>query len=392
MSYQQQWPNRKLRVLHVANGEYFAGAEQVIMSIGRNLDRDRFSFQLACLMDGPLAEHARDEGFRVTTLPMRNRADLSVVAKLISLIKRYRIQIVHTHTVRSNMVGRVAARLAGVPVVTTVHSPISRDTQHKLKNSANAAVERLSDRWVERYITVSKSLGEELVRNGVSASRVTVVQNGIDVERCQPRVASAETRRQLGIPGEAPVAGMVALFRPRKGAEVLLRASAEVLASLPDLRLVFVGTGESDGQGDYLQRLKDLASELGLADRVVFTGFRDDVCDVLNSLDVLAIPSLFGEGLPIVLLEAMAMAKPVIATPVEGVAEAVIDGETGILVPPGDESALAGALASTLGQKTKAKEMGQAGRALVEREFSVATMTRRIEGVYDEVIGNWSVR
>lgn len=378
--------NTAFPVLHVANGEYFAGAEQVVMTIGQNVDPQRFPFALACLFDGPLAGRAREANLDVVAVPMRSKLDFSVVPKLVSLIKRKRVGLIHTHTVRSNLVGRLAGRLAGVPVVTTVHSPISQDTENEMKNRFNTVVERLTDRWVYQYIPVSHSLKTQLLASGMDSRRITVIHNGIDVSGFGPQIGAQRIRRELGIDKGVPVAGMIALFRPRKGAEVLLQAFVEVGKALPEARLVMVGDGQAAGGGNYLEDLKSLTRDLDLGEKVVFTGFRRDIPDLLAAFDVLVIPSLYGEGLPIVLLEAMAMGRAVVATPVEGVVEVVRDGQTGFLVQAGDCRKLTRALRRVLGEPAEAGRLGLAARDLAQREFSAEVMARKLESVYQNAL------
>ena len=224
---------------------------------------------------------------------------------------------------------------------------------------------------------------DELVSAGVPASRIEVVLNGVETDLCDGGDASAF---RSGLPGgrrAAPLVGTHALLRPRKGREDLLRAPPTILRAHPSGTFVVVGGPE---RPDYPSALRQLCLDLGIADSVVFTGHRDDIADVLAALDVFVLPSLFGEGLPLALLEAMAAGRAAVATDTEGIREVVESGRTGLLVPPRDPESLAGAVNALLSDPSRRSELGTAAREAARRRFGVERMTAEAETAYLRVL------
>jgi glycosyltransferase involved in cell wall biosynthesis len=235
-----------------------------------------------------------------------------------------------------------------------------------------------SARFAARVLAVSRSTRDTLLAQGYPPRLVEVVHNGIDVQRETGRHADG-LRSELGIPATATVIGEIGRLCDVKGQRELIEATALV----PDVHVVMVGDDLEQG-GAYRTLLADLTRERGVADRVHLLGYRSDAGELLEQFDMLVLPSWI-EGLPGVVLEAMAHAKPVIATPVGGTPELVVDGETGLLVPPRDPMALAAAIRSLLADPERARELGRAGHELAAREFSETAMTTRVLEVYDAV-------
>jgi glycosyltransferase involved in cell wall biosynthesis len=216
---------------------------------------------------------------------------------------------------------------------------------------------------------------------GVPPSRIHVIRNGIDVEKYS-RGDRSLFRNFLGLDTHQPLIGTIALLRPRKGIEYLLRAIRIVTKLIPEARCVIVGDAADAHYGNALRKL---CEELDIVTKVQFVAFRDDIPNILSAMDVFVLPSLFGEGLPLVILEAMAAAKPVIATPVEGTKEAIVEGDTGIYVPPGNHEAIAKALIELISNPNRRDAMGQRGRQIVLAQFNGARMTEQAEKLYYDV-------
>jgi glycosyltransferase involved in cell wall biosynthesis len=308
-------------------------------------------------------------------IPMRSRFDLGCGRKLASLVRDEQISIVHAHTPRSLLVAWQAARLCQAPLVYHVHSPAGRDSTRWFHNMANAWLERHAARRAARLIAVSPSVRRYMIEQGFAASAVTCVPNGVPCIDVAPR---SETPTQWTL-------GMVALFRPRKGIEVLLEAIKLARRSGADVRVRAIGPFETTA---YETEVKSLASRLGVADALEWTGFVTDIGAELAKIDALVLPSLFGEGLPMVVLEAMAAGLPVIAADVEGVPEAVVDRQNGLLVQPGDAASLAAAideLASGLVDYAALSRQAQQRHA---ERFSADAMAAEVAAVYDQLLGN----
>ena len=369
----------KSGILQLVNGELYGGAERVQEMILRFMDRDLFEPYCVCLMNGVFVKEAWRKGLPIELILMRSKFDLGVVFKVARFIQRHEIALIHTHTVRTNLVGRLAARIAKVPVVTHVHSLPLYETENVLKNRFNHMVDGLTRRWSTHYICVSSSLRSRLVYEGIPAERIGVVHNGIELDRFCSDTDGTEARNKLGLDPKAKLIAMIALFRPLKGTESLIEALSHVIPECPDAYCLLVGGFERE---DYRRRVMELARGLKLKDRVIFLGFRENVSHILAATDIVVLPSLFGEGLPIAILEAMAMGRPVIATPVGGIPEIIRDGETGLLVEPRDSLALAEAITRLLQDPKRASELGLKAQSLVREEYGAESMVRKIERIY----------
>jgi glycosyltransferase involved in cell wall biosynthesis len=363
-----------LRVLHVINGEHYSGAERVQDLLGACLPEFGVSAGFACLKPGKFATARRSTECPLYDVRMGSRFDLRAGWRLASVIRREGYQIVHAHTPRSLMVARVAASLTSTPIVYHVHSPTSRDTTHSLRNWMNATAERWSLTGVSRLICVSNSLGAHTIAEGFDPSIVTVVPNGVP---CVDNVAPRST------PTGTWTLGVVALFRPRKGLEILLEALAQLRAAGHHLRLRAVGPFETP---EYEAGIHQQVAALGIGDLIDWVGFTRDVAAELGRMDLFVLPSLFGEGLPMVVLEAMAAGIPVVGTAVEGVPEAVRDGLDGVIAHPSDVTDLA----RVIGRVLRGEVDWQALRAsALDRQralFSDRSMARGVAAVYRSVL------
>jgi glycosyltransferase involved in cell wall biosynthesis len=367
-------PVAPVRVLHVINGEHYAGAERVQDLLALRLPQFGFEVSFASLKPGQFDARRQAKESPLFDAHMRSRLDVRVAWRLAERIRADGYALVHAHTPRSALVGRLASWLAGVPMVYHVHSPSVRDTTHAWRNHANAWIERASLFGVPRLIAVSESLGRHLRGIGYTAERITVIHNG---------VPGATKMAQRAAPRDSWTLGVVALFRPRKGLEMLLEALAFLKNQDRSVRLRAVGTFESP---DYEHEIHRRAAELGMLDAIDWVGFASDVPAELAKIDVLVLPSLFGEGLPMVVLEAMAHGAVVVASAVEGVPEAIHDRIDGLLVPPGDSVALAGALTELMTGRVSWSALGRAALERHALQFSDVTMAKAVAGVYREIL------
>lgn len=274
------------------------------------------------------------------------------------------------------MLASAAAVLARVPLVYHIHSPASADTTSRLRNWASARLERVGLAAADHLVAVSRSLRQRYLGLGLAPERITTVPNGVP---CGSRLP---TRRRL--PGEPCVFAVVALFRPRKGLEVLLQSTADLLAAGHPVRLRAIGRFEST---NYERQIKNLAMKLGLNGAIDWTGFCSDFEQQLDRAHCLVLPSLFGEGLPMVVLEAMARGRPVIATNVEGVPEAIRHGENGLLAEPGDPASLALQMKRVVDGAVDLQALAQRATEDQRQYFSVCSMTAGVADVYDRVLG-----
>jgi glycosyltransferase involved in cell wall biosynthesis len=365
-------------VVHFTDSNGFGGAEQVMLELLERLDRVRWRPVLLHHAEPGLARlvaGARELGVELRVVPrVSRRGHLGTgLPEFVRVLRAERPAVFHAHLPAplTGKYGLVAAALSGVAaVVATAH--LLDDTRPEWRTRLN---HRLAAACVSRYLAVSEGVARRLrIHFRVPERKIQVVRNGVDAERFR-RAADPGLRASLAGGGERPIVLTIARLDPQKGHVHLLAAAAEV----PDA--VFLLAGE----GGERPRLEAQARALGIAGRVRFLGHRDDVPELLAACDLLVLPSLY-EGLPLSVLEAMAAGRPVVATAVGGTDEAVVHGETGLLVPAAAPAALAEAIRHLLGDPVRAARLGQAGRARASREFSLARMIREVAGVYDELL------
>jgi glycosyltransferase involved in cell wall biosynthesis len=305
-----------------------------------------------------------------------------VVRRLTWALKRSEADILHTHDYRSNVLGGLVARQAGrsVPWVATVHLHTTTTRRLKVYRALDLFLLRLAD----RVVTVSRDQRRLLLRRGVDRRRIVLVPNVIDSAAFAERAAHAdETRTALGVSSETSVITVIGRLTPQKGVDVLLEAMPAVLETLPHTELWVAGAGPS------LPELEGQTVAAGLSSSVRYLGYRTDVASVIAASDVIVLPSR-AEGLPVVLLEAMSLGKPVVASRVGGVPDLVRQGQTGWLVPSEDPAALAGALTEALAHRKESAERGDAGRRRVALTFAPERAARRLAAVYRTILAERS--
>jgi glycosyltransferase involved in cell wall biosynthesis len=294
---------------------------------------------------------------------MRHAVDFRAIVALRRLFAARGARLVHTHSSIDSWVGGIAARSLGLPVVRSRHVTIAVPRRRTL-------VYRLAD----RILTSAERVKEVLTAAGVDPGKVIAVPPGVDTARFHPDVSGASVRAELRLDG--PVAGLVANIRGSKGHDVFLEAARDVLNALPDARFLIVGDGV--GFDDVRARVE----RLGLASAVTMTGFRRDIPEVMAALDVLVLPSIRSEATSQVIVQALAVGTPVVATAIGGSPEVIRDGETGRLVPPNDAPALAAAIVDTLRDRARARAMARAGQAFVRARLSIDAQMTTTTDVY----------
>jgi glycosyltransferase involved in cell wall biosynthesis len=370
-----------MKICHIFKITGVSGAENHLLTLASHLNRSRYRLTFCLLVErGPdLSAYIaalEDVGVEVVRFPIRADLDPLLFWRLVRFLRATKPDIVHTHLIHGDLYGTLAARLAGVPVVvSTKHN----DDAFR-RSRFYAWLSRLAARGQDRIIAISEHLARFSVEvEGLDAGKITYIHYGLDGTAFCARVRDVNgVRAEFGVPADAPLAGVVARLDPQKGHAYLLRAWAQVTAALPEARLLVVGDGPLRGE------LQQQARDLDLENSVIFTGRREDVPRLMAVLDVVALPSLW-EGFGLVLLEAMAVARPIVASRVSAIPEIVVDGETGLLVPPRDVKALAAALIELLRNSQRAAEMGRRGRARLEQEFTVERMVAQTEAVYEQV-------
>ncbi|REK23723.1 MAG: glycosyltransferase family 1 protein [Planctomycetota bacterium] len=362
------------RVLHLVNGEHYAGAEKVQDLLGLCLPEYGFDVTYACLKPDRFPRMRRAQEADLLEVRMGTRIDLRPSLRLAREIRERGLRIIHTHTPRAAMVGQLAARLAHVPLVHHVHGQTLVEVGRRGIRWLSAHVERLSLRRVARLIAVSESSAKYLREQGFPADRISIVPNGVPV----PVVRRPETP-----PRDIWKIGTVALFRPRKGLEVLLEAIAALRAQGRPLRLCAIGSFETP---EYEAHARSHAQRLGLAGAVDWIGFRHDVAAEMAQLDVMVLPSLLAEGLPMVVIEAMAAGVPVLGTEVAGIVDVIRHDDNGLLARPNDAASLAGQVERLMQGAVDWQSLRERALADHATHYSDRAMAAGVATVYREVI------
>jgi glycosyltransferase involved in cell wall biosynthesis len=358
MDTERTWRGGEQQALYLAKGLAERGVEQ--LCVGQP--------------DHPYVERLGAAGIPVEGLRMRGEADLVAVGRLRKLFRAWKPDVIHMHTSHAHTLGVVAARTCGVG-----RTVVSRRVDFTIYRN----VLRLS--WfkyrfgVDRYVAISEGIQRQMVKDGIPAERIRVVHSGIDLSRFDG-VEPHDFHAEFGLPEGAPIIGDVAAFGWHKAQEYLVRATPRILESLPEARVFLIGDGECRA------KVAAEAAELGVADRIIFTGFRTDVPSLIGGMDCFVMCSVL-EGLCTSLLDALALGTPAVGSGVGGIPEALGQGQAGLLVPPRDPAALADAVVRVVSDRELAAGLRERGRQHVESGFTNETMVEGNLAVYRELLG-----
>lgn len=364
----------------LAGSAGYGGGERYLELLFDRLDHSRFAPILICPERGPFVGKMIAQGVPTTVVQLSPLFNPLALVRLASLLKREDVGILQTHGARANVYGRVAAWLAGVPcVVSTVHNSLKDYHISSLKRWIYRMMLRATLSLTDRIICVSDALKRDVLADCPDAAPLTTtVRNGIDPVGFS-RSDNQNTIRREWCLGNGPALLTVARLTEQKGHRFLIEALPGLLTEWPSLVCLFVGEGECR------ESLRTLARETGVEQSCRFAGPQEHVMDWYAAADVMVLPSL-SEGFPFVVLEALAMARPVVATAVNGVPEIIEDGRTGLMVPPQNPPALENAIRRMLRNPTWAARMGKAGQQAVTSRFTVSQMVADTVSVFEEAM------
>ena len=369
---------KSLRVVLLTDADVFAGTERHMLDLARGLSALGVAVSLACPSPAALEDAARRESLPVLTIPKRGLVDWGAARTLARRLKSGAADIVHAHNGRTALAAALAVRLAGRGrcVMTQHFLTPNHATQHGPKAALSGAAHHWVVGQMGRILAISEAVREAMLERGEAPKgKITVVPNGITA----PVAADAsETRRTLGVEADTPLVVCAARLEPEKDIASLIRAMESVRRAVPGVRCLVAGDGsERDALNAQIEALE-------LTDVVTLLGFRSDATALMAAGDVFVLPSP-AEPFGLVLLEAMAQGRPVVATRAGGPLEIVVDGETGFLTPPSSPDALADALTRLLADPSARRRMGAAGKARYENFFTAARMAQATLTIYTEV-------
>jgi glycosyltransferase involved in cell wall biosynthesis len=383
-----------LQVLEATVG----GTRRHLLSLVEGLDKSRFQVEIAA----PLIRQGTidDTGFideikaldvRIHRVNMRRSiqpvADLRALWVLTNLIRREKYDIVHVHSSKAGFLGRIAARLNGVPTVYTPNGFYFLSNMPTAKVKTYLLLERLAGRLTDCLIAVSESEREQAVNHGlISPARIVVIPNAIDIQRFRPDpVIGRQLRIEFGVPDDAMVVGTVARFIEQKDPITFIRAARLIADRMPNVRFLWCG------EGPMRHEIEQLAAELELTSVIHFLGYRKDIANLMNVFDMFVLTSIF-EGLPYTILEAMAVGLPLVVTDVVGNRDVVIDGQNGLIVVPRSPEEVANAVSKLFQDREKRLSMGQESYYLVTKHYRIQDMVSNIEGVYEDLLQSNQLR
>lgn len=366
------------KILYLSPSVSLLGARRSLLVLLEGLNKNKYFPIVVCSKEGDLVEELKNRKIRTEILRFHGWRKLkniqyipSTIVSLVKLIKKEKISLIHCNEFWLNPYVILTAKMTKIPCITHIRTLIDKN---KVRQYFLARADKL--------ITVSDSIRKPL--NGFSriSNKTITVYNGVDIRKFKPNSRGNKIRAEFNIPKEEVVVGTIGQLYPDKGQKTFLEAIAIVLAKKKLIRALIVGMAKKK---KYEIELRKLAKNLNLQSKVIFTGFREDIPEILNAMDIFVLPSL-KEGFSRSIIEAMAVSKPVIATSVGGNSEAIIDGVTGFIIPLNNPQILAERILELLDDRSKMQKMGEKGRERVEENFTAEHYVENIEKVYNEFL------
>jgi glycosyltransferase involved in cell wall biosynthesis len=370
---------KRINILECIRQGQVGGGESHLLSLVENLDKEIFNPIVLSFTDGPMIDRLRKMNITVHIIPTLRPFDLTKWKQVQKLLKDHKIELVHAHGTRANSNVLWAARSLGIPVIYTVHGWSFHPDQKPLVRNIRIMGEKYLTSRSDLNISVSAS-NQQSGKQFINSFKSIVINNGIDLKKFDPSALHRDIRKELNIPADKILVLFIARFTSHKQPLALIEAFSKAFQSNPDLHLLLVG------DGDQKEDANDMIRRSGMSEHITMESFRQDVPDVLASADIFVLPSLW-EGLPIGLLEALAMGKAVIATNVDGTSEIIENGVNGILIETED-------LVNDLGKAIEALSKDKASREkfshnamhTITEKYNAANMTKEIENIYLNIL------
>ena len=371
----------KTRILYVIDGIEFGGGERVFAQIINGLPEDRYEAFLATAPNDAFQKAITVKKCSFFPVDFSNRYNAANLLKLIRIIKDHRIDIVHGQGARAEFYARLAVELSGrKKYVSTVAMPVEGYDVGPWKRRLYGVFDRFSECFVDRFLVVSSVLADAMIHgHAIPKEKVVKIYNGIETDYYKPHdqeVGRRRVRQEYSVNDSEILIGSLGRLVWQKGFEYFIHAMPILIRDIPEAKFFIVG------EGPLRQELEGQARSLGIQDRLVFTGHRNDIRDMMAAMDVVVIPSLL-EGFPMITLEAMAMEKAIVTTSIDGIMEQITDGREGLLIAPKSPPALAQAVKRLVDDPDYARSLGINARAKVIRDFSIRKMITKTVRVYE---------
>lgn len=375
----------KISILFVIDGLEFGGGERTFLQLIDGLSQNQYSVYVATSPGAIFFELLAKKDIKLIPLNLKRRANPKTLFRLVKIIKENKIDIIHSQGARTDFYSRLAARLlkSKVRVVSTIAMPVKGYDVGVFRKGVYCFFDRFSERYVDRFIVISEALKKALIDNHkIPSQKIIKIYNGIELKEYRPDDSDysfMKIRKEYGIDKDKFLIGAIGRIVWQKGFEYLIDAVPRVTKQIAEAKYLIVG------EGPLKDSLRAKSRKLDIEDKIIFAGFKSNIKEILSSIDILVIPSV-REGFPMITLEAMAMAKPIIASDIDGIREQIDHNKDGLLIPPEDPGAMAEAIISLLDNKEKAKELGLSAKKKVEEKFSVEEMVKKTKAVYEELL------
>lgn len=371
----------RTRILFVIDNLQFGGGERVFSQIINGLNQDNYKIFICSSPGSNFYESISNKDVHFLPLDFSKRFSPLLLFKLRKLIKKNKISIVHGQGTRAEFYARLANCFAGTSkYISTIAMPVEGFDVAPFRKKIYHFFDRLSERYVDRFIVVSDSLKNQLVQeHGINPDKISRIYNGIEIDQYSPENLDADRKRireEFDTDENTHLVGAIGRLAWQKGFDYLINAVPGILKYHPNTKFLIAGEGPLE------KRLRAQGARLRVSKSLIFTGFRNDIKEILSAIDILVIPSL-QEGFPMITLEGMAMEKPIIGTEISGIKEQIEDNESGLLVRPGDTDALAEIIIRLLDTPDYARELGLNGRKRVKNDFSIQKMLAETEKIYN---------
>jgi glycosyltransferase involved in cell wall biosynthesis len=371
---------KNIKILHISESSETGGAETVVLDIVTHLDQTRFDSTIVLLKTGWLKEKLEERGLSPILLESHRSYDIGFLKRLCSTIRHHGVDLIHSHLPDANAYSCLAGLWTGVPVLATYHGMLSGAGEERFSDRAKFFLVR---NIAKKSVAVSDALRRELIGKAhFPPDRVQRIYNGVEWERFDNRFDAIAKKSQLRIGPDDKVVGMIANLKPTKGYEYFIRCCEILSKEYEKIKFLIIGEGTEEFEDNITQKVR----KLGLENHLLFLGFREDIAELLQILDVFVLSSL-SEGMSLAIVEAMGVGIPVVATKSGGPEELIEDGKTGFLVPPRDEKSLAEKVSLLLKNKELARSMGMSGKSSVREKFSIRAMIGKYENTYRSCLG-----
>ncbi|MBI4697821.1 MAG: glycosyltransferase family 4 protein [Nitrospirae bacterium] len=365
--------NRKLTILHTEASKGWGGQEIRVFHESLRLTALGYKVVIACQYGSKLSENARKAGLAVSIVRMEYPIALFAVMKFLKIVRDEKVDIVHTHSSKDSWLAGITGRIAGIPVVRSRHlsTPVG---QNRLTSFVYS---HLADIIITSGMHIRNAL---ITRNRIEPEKIVSIPAGVDTDIFNANIKGDKIRAEFHLENSYPIVGSVAILRHWKGHRFFLEAVPQVLAFLPEAKFIIAGDGPQ------FDNLKQQVAGLGIEKNVIMTGFRNDVPEIMAALDMFILPSIASEATSQVIPQALAIGKPVIATDAGGLSEIIEDNVTGLLIPPKNPDAIAGAILKMAKHKEQAMEMAARGREKILKGYTFDHMINSTIAVYNRVM------